>query len=54
MANLASVCPYHHQLLIPHGDYVLEGNPNTPDGLALRNVTKEERERVRKLSPRAA
>jgi hypothetical protein len=54
MANLASVCPYHHGLLIPHGEYVLEGNPTTPDGLTLRNVTKEERERVRKLSPRAA
>jgi len=47
VANLASVCAYHHGLLIPHGDYVLEGNPNTPDGLTLRIVTKEERERRR-------
>lgn len=47
MSNLASVCPYHHGLLIPHGDHVLEGNPNTPDGLTLRHVTKEERERRR-------
>jgi len=53
-ANLASVCAYHHGLLIPHGDYVLEGNPNTPDGLTLRTVTKEERERMRRVSPRAA
>jgi hypothetical protein len=45
--NLASVCAYHHGLLIPHGDYVLEGNPNRPDGLALRIVTKEERARRR-------
>jgi hypothetical protein len=35
MANLASVCPAHHQLLIPHGDWVLHGNPNQPDGLTL-------------------
>jgi hypothetical protein len=46
-ANLASVCAYHHGLLVPHGDYVLEGNPNRPDGLTLRIVTKEERERRR-------
>jgi len=53
-ANLASVCAYHHGLLIPHGDYVLEGNPNRPDGLTLRIITKEERERWRLLNPRAA
>jgi hypothetical protein len=47
MANLASVCGYHHGLLIPHGDYVLEGNPHRPDGIALRAVTKEEREQRR-------
>jgi hypothetical protein len=35
LANLAAVCPAHHALLIPHGDYVLEGNPNQPDGLRL-------------------
>ncbi len=46
-SNLASVCAYHHGLLIPHGDYVLDGNPNTPDGLTLRTVTKEERGRRR-------
>jgi hypothetical protein len=49
-ANLASVCAYHHQLLVPHGDYVLEGNPNRPDGLTLRHVTKEEREQ-RRIEP---
>jgi hypothetical protein len=47
MAKLASVCASHHGLLVPHGDYVLEGNPNTPDGLTLRIVTKEERARRR-------
>jgi len=43
-SNLAAVCAYHHGLLVPHGDYVLEGNPNRPDGLTLRHVTKDERE----------
>jgi hypothetical protein len=47
MSNLAAVCPYHHGLLIPHGDQVLEGNPNQPDGLTLRLITEEERERRR-------
>jgi hypothetical protein len=46
-SNLASVCAYHHGLLVPHGDYVLEGNPNRPDGLTLRHVTEEEREQRR-------
>jgi len=46
-SNLAAVCPYHHGLLIPHGDYVLEGNPNQPDGLHLRLVTAEERSQRR-------
>jgi hypothetical protein len=44
-ANLASVCAYHHGLLIPHGDYILEGNPNTPDGLNLRRLDAKERGR---------
>ena len=45
IANLAAVCPAHNALLIPHGDYVLEGNPNRPDGLSLRRITAEERRR---------
>jgi len=49
-SNLASVCAYHHGLLVPHGDYVLDGNPNQPDGLVLRLVTAEER-RQRRLEP---
>jgi len=44
-SNLASVCAYHHGLLIPLGDYVLEGNPNTPDGLNLRTIDAKERGR---------
>jgi len=31
--------------LIPHGDYILEGNPNTPDGLNLRKIDAGERGR---------
>ncbi len=42
-SNLASVCAYHHGLLIPHGDYVLDGNPSTPDGLTLRMLDATER-----------
>jgi len=49
-SNLAAVCPYHHELQVPHGDYVLDGNPNQPDGLSLRLVTAEER-RQRRLEP---
>ena len=45
MANLAAVCPAHHALLVPHGDLILEGNPNQPDGLSLRRITAEERRR---------
>ena len=47
ISNLAAVCPYHHGLLIPHGDHVLAGNPNQPDGLHLRLVTAEERSQRR-------
>ena len=46
-SNLAAVCAYHHGLLVPHGDHVLEGNPNQPDGLVLRLVTAEERRQRR-------
>ena len=45
VANLAAVCPAHHALLVPHGDLVLSGNPNRPDGLALRRIPAEERRR---------
>jgi hypothetical protein len=48
MANLAAVCPAHHALLIPHGDLILEGNPNQPDGLTLRRITPTEQARRRR------
>jgi hypothetical protein len=47
MSNLASVRPAHHALLVPHGDLILEGNPNQPDGLALHRIAASERERER-------
>jgi hypothetical protein len=50
MSNLAAACPEHHELLIPHGDYILAGNPNLPDGLTLRTITPEERRRRRSRS----
>jgi hypothetical protein len=53
MSNLASVCPAHHALLIPHGDLILDGNPNRPDGLTLRKVDRQERERRRPAMPSA-
>jgi len=40
--NLAAVCKgggAHHGLLVPHGPYILLGNPNRPDGLTLLPVT---------------
>jgi len=40
--NLAAVCKGgggHHGLLVPHGPYILLGNPNRPDGLTLLPVT---------------
>ncbi len=36
--NLAAACTGsngHHQMLAPHGPYLLIGNPNRPDGLIL-------------------
>jgi hypothetical protein len=33
--NLAMVCPYHHRMLVPHGPWVLTGDPEQIDGLRL-------------------
>jgi hypothetical protein len=39
IANLAAICTGggtdHHPQLVPHGPYLLVGNPNQPDGLRL-------------------
>jgi hypothetical protein len=40
VANLATVCPAHHRLLIPHGLLALVGNPNMPDGLQLVTASR--------------
>jgi hypothetical protein len=43
-SNLATTCAIggnsHHPMLIPQGDWVLEGNPNLPDGLRLVHWTQ--------------
>ncbi len=40
IANLAAVCAGggtdHHARLVPHGPWILGGNPNQPDGLRVR------------------
>ena len=38
--NLVSVCARHHRLLVPHGELVLTGNPNRPDGLSLERPAR--------------
>jgi hypothetical protein len=50
IANLAAVCRgAHHQMLIPHGPWVLVGNPYQPDGLRLKRIdelTADERDQL--------
>ena len=56
LANLAAVCSTHHRLLVPHGERVLIGNPNQPDGLRTvhrHDLTPEQREQVGLPPPRA-
>jgi hypothetical protein len=36
-SNLAAVCALHHRQLAPHGELLLLGNPNRPDGLTLHH-----------------
>ena len=49
LANLAAVCSPHHRLLVPHGDRVLIGNPNQPDGLRLVTLSELTAEQVQQL-----
>ena len=46
ISNLAAVCVGggrdHHGMLVPHGRYLLEGNPNQPDGLRLTRCDTSE------------
>ena len=56
LANLSAVCSPHHRLLVPHGDRVLIGNPNQPDGLRLVTLSELTAEQVQQLGlppPRA-
>ncbi|MCJ7439468.1 MAG: HNH endonuclease, partial [Acidimicrobiia bacterium] len=36
--NLAMICKINHRQAVPHGPYVLEGDPEQPDGLTWRRV----------------
>ena len=36
--NLAMICKVNHRQAVPHGPYVLEGEPEQPDGLIWRRV----------------
>jgi hypothetical protein len=37
--NVVLVCTTHHHRLVPHGRWVLDGDPEALDGLALRELT---------------
>ena len=57
VSNLAAVCSTHHRTLVPHGDHVLIGNPNRPDGLRLVHLDRLTIDDARQLGrppPRAA
>lgn len=32
------ICPYHHAMAVPHGPWVLEGDPEQPDGLMWHRI----------------
>jgi 5-methylcytosine-specific restriction endonuclease McrA len=64
-SNLATVCARgsrsHHPLLVPYGDWVLEGNPNQPDGLRFVHISQATQvrpppgwQRGRRIEPPAA
>ena len=36
--NLAMICKVNHRQAVPHGPYVLEGDPEQPDGLTWRRI----------------
>jgi hypothetical protein len=36
--NLAMICKVHHRRAVPHGPFVLAGDPERPDGLAWRRI----------------
>ena len=36
--SVATLCPIHHPLAVPHGPWVLEGDPEAVDGLVWRRI----------------
>lgn len=36
--NVAMICPYHHGIAVPHGPWVLGGDPERPDGLTWHRL----------------
>jgi hypothetical protein len=36
--NVVLVCTTHHHRLVPHGRWVLDGDPDQLDGLVLREL----------------
>lgn len=38
--NVVLVCTTHHHRLVPHGRWVLEGDPELPDGLKMRRIDR--------------
>ncbi len=36
--SVAMICPYHHPQAVPHGPWVLDGDPEQPDGLAWHRI----------------
>jgi len=36
--SVAMICPYHHAMAVPHGPWVLEGDPEQPDGLMWHRI----------------
>jgi hypothetical protein len=56
ISDLAAVCSTHHRLLVPHGQRVLIGNPNQPDGLRTvhrHDLTPEQVQQLGLPPPRA-
>lgn len=38
--SVAMICPYHHPIAVPHGPWVLDGDPEQPDGLVWHRIDR--------------
>lgn len=38
--SVAMLCPLHHAMAVPHGPWVLEGDPEQVDGLVWRRIDR--------------